>query len=222
MIKTSRWASTVVALSAVAVLAACAMSPLVAPPKLKDGELPIPANYKSWPRFLPTIDRVDVKQIRDIYINPEGAKATAGGAFPQGTRFVMEIYAAATKADGSAEVDASGRLIKGPLLHVYLMGKEANWGDDVPEATRNGNWIYGAYKPDGSPNSPLLNTCRSCHTPLKDKDFVFHYDRYFAQRKAAWTVDQIHAQAAQTGALVDAHAVARLDLHSALRSAQGR
>lgn len=171
-----------VALLAASLLAGCASS-VPPPPPLKDGELALPSGYKAWPRFLPAIDREDVKQVRDIYMNPAATAVKPGEAFPQGSRFVMEIYAAATHADGSLQ-RVNGRLVKGPLLHVYLMGKEANWGQDVPEPIRNGNWIYAAYRPDGVPNTPLVSSCRGCHTPLKKEDFVFHLDRYFSQKKA--------------------------------------
>lgn len=196
------------AAASLAVLAGCASTP-PAPPT-KDGELAMPTGYKAWPRFLPTIDREDVKQVRDIYMNPAATKVARGEAFPQGSRFVMEIYAAAANADGSLRKDAAGRLVKGNLMHVYVMGKEANWGADVPETARNGNWIYSAYKPDGSSNTPIVNTCRACHTPLKKEDFVFHYDRYFAERKSAFTVEQIHAQAGMAAQLADAQAVKAL------------
>lgn len=170
------------ALAAVALVGGCASAP--PPPVLKDGELALPAGYKTWPRFLPTIDRPDVKQVRDIYMNPVATQVKAGEPFPQGSRFVMEIYAAATLADGTVRTDGN-RLVKGPLMHVYVMGKEAQWGADVPELLRNGNWIYSAFKPDGTPNTPIVNTCRGCHTPLKREDFVFHLDRYLAQRQSA-------------------------------------
>jgi hemoglobin len=196
-------------IAAAAVLAGCASAPPAAPPT-KDGELAMPTGYKSWPRFLPTIDREDVKQVRDIYMNPVSTQVKKGEAFPQGSRFVMEIYAAAANADGSLRKDANGRLVKGNLMHVYVMGKEANWGGDVPEAIRNGNWIYSAYKPDGSANTPIVNTCRGCHTPLKKDDYVIHVDRYFAERKSAFTVEQIHAQAGMAAQLADAQAVKTL------------
>lgn len=200
--------AAVLAALAGALLAGCA-STVAPPPALKDGELALPTNYKAWPRFLPTIDREDVKQIRDIYMNPVSTGAKPNEAFPQGSRFVMEIYAAASNADGSLKRDA-GRLVKGPLMHVYVMGKEANWGGDVPEAVRNGNWIYSAFKPDGAPNTPIVNTCRGCHTPLKKEDYVFHVDRYFSQRKSAVTPDQLRAAHASQPRLEDGEAVQRL------------
>ena len=35
----------------------------------KDGDLVLPSDYRSWPIFLSNVQRPDLKQIRDIYIN---------------------------------------------------------------------------------------------------------------------------------------------------------
>jgi hypothetical protein len=55
-------------------------------PSPKDGELAWRARYQSWPKFLAAIQRSDAKQIRDIYINPQGAKAVTGQPFPDAAR----------------------------------------------------------------------------------------------------------------------------------------
>ncbi len=41
----------------------------------KDGEIALPADYASWPKFLSGVQREDTKQIRELYVNPGGAKA---------------------------------------------------------------------------------------------------------------------------------------------------
>ena len=47
--------SLVLTISAALFLASCAQTPPAPPaPKLKDGEITVPANYKSWPKFLPS------------------------------------------------------------------------------------------------------------------------------------------------------------------------
>ncbi len=46
--------------------------------KFKDGEQAVPAGYKSWPKFLMNVQRGDAKQVRDIYVNPIGARAQKG------------------------------------------------------------------------------------------------------------------------------------------------
>lgn len=154
-------------------------------PKLKDGELPMPANYRSWPKFLSAVQRPDAKQVREIYMNTPATEATRSGGFPNGTVFVMENYAALTNPDGSLKTGPDGKLIKGDLLRVFVMGKNAGWGQDVVEPLRNGNWIYAGYLPNGTRSPEDLNTCRACHVPLAAKDFVHRYDEHFATRTAS-------------------------------------
>jgi hemoglobin len=59
-----------------------------------DGQLALPMDYKSWPKFLVAIPIVEAKQVRDIYINPTGTRAAAGQSFTIGTMMVVEIYKA--------------------------------------------------------------------------------------------------------------------------------
>jgi hypothetical protein len=154
-------------------------------PQLKDGELPVPANYKSWPKFLSAVQRPDAKQVREIYMNAPAQGATPAGGFPNGTVFVMENYAAQADPDGSLKTGPDGKLVKGDLLRVFVMGKNAGWGQEVAEPLRNGNWIYAGYLPNGTPSPEPTNTCRACHVPLSAKDFVHRYDEHFAARTAS-------------------------------------
>lgn len=153
-------------------------------PKLKDGEVKVPADYQSWPKFLVGVDRPDVKQVRDIYINHTGAHTKAGAKFPNGTVTVMELYKAQENADGTLKKGSDEKLVKGALLKIFVMGKGEGWGELAPENLKNGDWSYSGYLADGktpSTDSPLA--CRSCHLPLgESKDFIARYDEYFQKR----------------------------------------
>jgi len=151
---------------------------------MKDGELAVPADYKSWPKFLSAIQRPDAKQVREIYMNPLSTAATAAKGFPNGTVFVMENYAAAASADGTLQTGPDGKLVKGALLRVFVMGKNEGWGASAPEGLKNGDWIYAAYLPTGAPAPEPATACRACHLPLADKDFVHRYDQYFSKPAA--------------------------------------
>jgi cytochrome P460 len=170
----------VAVLFAAAVLAGCATS---GPPVLKDGELAVPTDYRSWPKFLSAVQRPDAKQVREIYMNPVARDATAATGFGNGTVFVMENYAARARADGTLETGPDGKLVKGDLLRVFVMGKNAGWGRDVAEPLRNGSWIYAAWLPSGQKAPDDINTCRACHLPQGGKDFVHRYDEHFASRR---------------------------------------
>ena len=170
-------------------IASCAQTqtaPVTTAQVMKDGDLTVPADYKSWPTYLSEVQRPDVKQVRELYINSIGAKATAGAAFPDGTVSVMELYKAKEGADGALMKSADGKLVKGDLLKVYVMGKGKGWGETAPAGLRNGDWVYSAYLADGKTASadPAVS-CRACHLPLgESKDYIHRYDEYFQKRKS--------------------------------------
>lgn len=149
--------------------------------QLEDGQLALPADYRSWPVFLSAVQREDAKQVRDIYMNGDAKKAGPGQSFANGSVFVMENWSVRLDADGKPVKGADGKLVKDKLAAVFVMGKNAGWGDKVPEAQRTGNWIYSAFKGNGELNGEATYAaCRGCHAPLKDKDFVFRVDEYHA------------------------------------------
>ena len=152
--------------------------------KYSDGELPVPPEYKSWPKFLSEVQRTDTKQVREIYINPIGHSTKMGEAFPNGTISVMEIYKAREAADGTPLKGPNGTFVKGELLKIGIMGQGASWGESVkPPELRNGDWIYAMYLADAKTKaSDDTSTCRACHLPLTDKDYIFRYDEYFQKR----------------------------------------
>lgn len=156
---------------------------IVAPPR--DGELALPANYSTWPVFLSGVQRPDLKQIRDIWINPVGHATPAGKPFPNGTLMVMELHKVQQNADGTPALDGDGKMRKAGLAKVFVMGKDAGWGQDVPPEQRTGNWIYAAYDAAGAKTADNPATCRACHVPLADKDYVARVDEYFAKRAPA-------------------------------------
>lgn len=170
-----------------ALAAGCAQMGGMSTAKLKDGELAAPANYRSWPKFLVDIQRPDAKQIRDIYINPLGHATKAGQPFPNGTISVMDIYVAKENPDGTPTKGADGKLVRGNLAKVYVMGKGAGWGEAVsPAELKNGDWVYSAYTSDArTPSNDDIATCRACHLPLANKDFVHRFDEYFEKRASA-------------------------------------
>lgn len=172
----------IVALAA-ATLAGCAsmsMTQTVAP--LQDGEVPLPAGYTSWPKFLSAVQRADAKQVREIYINPTGFSSKTGQPFAHGSILVMENYAAQLDAAGAPVMAADGKLVKGKLLRVFVMSKGPGFGSAAPAELKNGEWAYASYDAAGSKTADALGPCRTCHLPQAGKDFVFRYDEYTAAR----------------------------------------
>jgi hypothetical protein len=154
-------------------------------PSLKDGELTAPTNYRGWPKFLSAVQRPDAKQVREIYMDPEATSGTHAAGFPNGTVFVMENYAAVLNPDGTVKPGPDGKLMKGDLLRVFVMGKNPGWGDSAPAGLKNGDWIYSSFLANGDKASDALTNCRACHLPLDKKDFVQRYDEYFGKSTAS-------------------------------------
>ncbi|MFN4327532.1 MAG: cytochrome P460 family protein [Limnobacter sp.] len=161
--------------AAAVVLTGCAVGQMFGPAP-KDGELAMPTDYRGWPVFLAGIEK-PTGHIRDIYINPTGAKAKKGEAFANGTVAVMDIYKANKGGDG--------KLAKAELERVFVMYKGSGWGASAPEGLKTGDWVYAAFDANGQPVKSDYATCRACHVPLTQDDFVFHYDKYFDSRKSA-------------------------------------
>jgi hemoglobin len=174
----------VIAVLAAAALAGCAsmsMKPHAVVP-LQDGEVPLPAGYTSWPKFLSAVQRPDAKQVREIYINPTGFNSKAGQPFAHGSTLVMENYSAQLDAAGQPVKDADGKIVKGKLLRVFVMSKGPGFGSAAPAESKNGEWAYASFDASGARTADALGPCRTCHLPQAGRDFVFRYDEYIAAR----------------------------------------
>lgn len=160
--------------------AGCSHEPSYSSAPKKDGETTMPSNYTNWPMFIGDIDKVEGKQVRDIYINTNGVELKKGDDFPNGTVFVMDLYSAQLKADDTPKMDASGKLMKDKLTKVFIMEKSKGSGATAPESLANGDWVYTAYNADGTKADVNYEACRGCHlAQVSDKDFIFHYNQYF-------------------------------------------
>jgi len=146
----------------------------------KDGELKFPDKYDTFPTFLKAVQKP--KHVRELFVNPTGAKTQKGEKFPNGSILVMEIYNAKKDSSGNAIKRPDGRNAKDNLAKFYVMEKGAGWGRNAPDGLRNGDWIFAAFTPDGKPMDADYTKCRGCHLPLKGEDFVHRYNEYFNKR----------------------------------------
>lgn len=149
-------------------------------PAPKDGELSFPSEYASFPTFLKSVQKP--KHVRDLYVNSTGAETQKGESFKDGSVLVMAIYNAETGGDGNVVKGPDGKNIKAGLAKVYVMQKGDGWGKNAPAGLENGDWIYTAFTPDGKTLDVDYATCRGCHLPLNEEDFVHRYNEYFDKR----------------------------------------
>jgi len=121
-----------------------------------------------------TVDRYDTKQYREFY-GPQAAvdAARAGKEIPDGTVLTLAAYAAKLDDKGVPVKDANGRFTKDKLVAVNSMPKKAGYGADIPEAVRNGDWIYQSFSPGGEVNEKAnLTACFQCHLPFAKDDYL--------------------------------------------------
>ncbi len=140
-----------------------------------------------------TVDRHDIKQLRELYANPEAVAAIRKGQpLPSGTVLTMVQYKAQVNDAGAPLKGADGKFVKGDLVGYAVMEKRAGWGVDYADSKRNGEWEYQAFTPDRKVNTKAdLNTCFACHKPHAGQDFVI------SQARLSGTAPVAHAAPAQ-------------------------
>jgi hypothetical protein len=135
----------------------------------------LPANYKTEYVRYATVDREDLKQVRDLYA-PRAAltAAQASGVLPSGTTLVMEIYGAQLDAAQNPVKGTDGRLQKAAFANIFVMEKRTGWGTQYPPETRNGEWEYARFTPAGARHDDRnMAACFQCHTRVAASDYLF-------------------------------------------------
>ncbi len=86
--------------------------------------------------------------------------AKAGQPLPPGTRLVLEIY-----DDGA-------------LTSYFVMEKGVDWGLEVDEEKRTGDWHFQQFDINGEVNrAAIADRCESCHQSAANNDFMFTVNR---------------------------------------------
>jgi plastocyanin len=124
-----------------------------------------------------TVDRPDTKQYREFWTTPDVlAAAKSGQPIPDGAVVVLAAYLAQVDANGVPLKDANGRFLKGNLAAVNVQQKKKGWGDDIPAAIRNGDWVYQSFTPAGQVNDKAnLTACYQCHLPFAKDEFLTNF-----------------------------------------------
>jgi len=148
-----------------------------------DGQIALPGDYQSWPKFLSAVQRRDVQQVREIYLNPIGYETRAGDIYPPGSTFVMENWTVRIGPDGKPLASADGKMVKQRLANVFVMHKGPGNGAGVAQDLKTDDWIYGSFDDVGGRIAEQFDACRGCHVSHASKDYVWRYDEHFARRR---------------------------------------
>ena len=127
----------------------------------------LPENYKDW-RVIASSSRIDNNTLRVILGNDIAVAAARNGTtnpWPDGAILGKMVWKNTTlKAWGKA-------VVPGEFVHAEFMFKDAEkWKE-------TGGWGFARWKGmDQAPygkDASFVNECFSCHTPVKDNDYVF-------------------------------------------------
>ena len=161
--------------TAITILAAFTVSEIV---RAGGDKVAFPADYAKGVQYM-TLDRADNKQVREYFTSQAAIDAAKKGApLPQNTVITAVQFAAQLDPQGNPVKDAAGRFIKTSNIVGYtVMEKRAGWGAEYPEAQRNGEWEYQAFRADRTANPTAnLTACFNCHKPHSAQDYVFTYE----------------------------------------------
>jgi hypothetical protein len=128
--------------------------------------LEFPSNYQQDFVHYAAIACPNSQILRQIYANPIAVNAAKENKpLPNGSIMVMETH--------SAVSNANGQLTPTSLNNIFIREKRENFGQEHSENLRNGNWKYAWFSSTGSLVSNSEDSCLSCHTRVKDRDYVF-------------------------------------------------
>lgn len=122
------------------------------------------------------VDRPDRPGTRFMYMSrPAFDAARPGEPLPDGTVLVMEDHAVRVDDAGRPVRDAQGRFIAtDAVTNVFVMEKRSGWGADRPPESRNGDWDYAWFEPDGARKAgKTMDGCFACHANRAGRDFTF-------------------------------------------------
>lgn len=148
----------------------------------EDVVLDLPGDYRTAFDNYMISDRLGQEdQVISLYANEtarEGARK--GGALPDGSVLIGEIYKAVKDASGAVVKSSLGRRVPGELAAIVVMERQPGWGDQYPEDSKLGGWEFEVFSPAGENLGKDTAACRECHAPLGEMDFVFSYEHLAA------------------------------------------
>ena len=141
-----------------------------------NGSMRVPENYRLDYQYLGSwavaADQVSgSKELHIVFASPGAAKAyRAGGAFPQGTVLVKEVFQATTGSMTTGTVSHSTTL-KGWFVMVRdTTGRHAGnklWGEGW-----GWSW-FDAGNPTRTTSTDYKTNCRGCHVPAQAAEWIY-------------------------------------------------
>jgi len=106
--------------------------------------------------------------------------ARKDGSLPDGSVLVAEIFAAVTDGEGEVIESTLGRRLPGAFKAIAVMERRAGWDDQYSEELKVGDWEFEIFSPAGENLGKDTTSCRECHHPLDDTEFLFSIEHLVA------------------------------------------
>lgn len=160
------------------IAAALGLSVVVTIALADEERISFPADYSTKFHNYLSLDRVqNDDQIIRLFANEIALNAAKEGReLPNGSVIVGEVYKAKKDKDGNVVESSLGRRVRDKLAAIAVMEKREGWGAAFSEDLRNSDWDFAIFAPDGKRLKKDLNTCRSCHAPLKEAQHLFSFE----------------------------------------------
>ena len=131
--------------------------------------IPLPEGYKDW-RLISTHQRTDNNTIRAVLGNDAAIKAVREGKtnpWPDGAILAKLVWKSVKHDKWEAALEP------GAFVHAEFMIKQST------QYAATGGWGYARWlgkeqKPYGK-DASFVQECQGCHTPVKDRDWVFSH-----------------------------------------------
>ena len=155
-------------------------------PNLALTQVSFPADYKaSGFRMYQTVNRSDINQVRYLWANSTAWQAARDGKpMPDGAVLVLEQHAAKLDENKKPVTGSDGFYVSDRLVAYAVMGTGKDWGKDVPDMLRNGDWNYAIFNPDTKVRAGVNQAdCLACHKPLDKASYMFSLEPLTAAAK---------------------------------------
>jgi cytochrome c553 len=130
-------------------------------------QLRLPADFPHGFTVYETVVSSEDRLVIKRHANTAALQAAREGRpLPDGAMLVVVNHALAH--------DSQGQPVAGAVRGYSAMAARADWGAQVPELLRNGNWDYALFNAQGARDQKLNPApCLACHKPMADDSFVF-------------------------------------------------
>jgi cytochrome c553 len=138
----------------------------------------LPPDFRStFKRYL--VKNLESDKVGVYYANTIALRAAAKSQpLPDGSHLIVEVYAAKLGDDKKPVLDDEGRHIPDRLMSITGMGREVDWGKDIPVMLRNENWNYGLFDENGVRRTNVNQAeCFVCHKTRAATSYLYLMDK---------------------------------------------